>query len=144
MKEVGTVVAVFPHEIEVEFLRTEACKKCGGCKQGQDGSMRMVMRNDVGAAVGDKVAVELAESRLIGAGLMAYGLPLVALFVGLLAGAAIAPLFTGIDENIFPVAGALLGVLLAFLANRIIEPRRRKKSTYMPRAVLVEKRDGSG
>lgn len=137
MKETGVVVKVESGQMTVRFSRTEACKKCGGCSQGEDGSMITVVRNEIGAKVGDWVALELAEGSLLLASLLAYGLPLVGLVGGLLLGTALAPRWPQMDPNALPLGCAAVLTMLAYMVNHITEPLRRKSGRFSPHAVLV-------
>lgn len=100
-------------EVEIE----QGCGRCheeGGCG-GQNltqmfaaGPRRYRLRNTVGAAVGDRVAIAIAPGGVRRSANVAYGVPLAALFVGALGGGQLAG-----DGG--AMLGAGIGLLLAFI-----------------------------
>ena len=92
------------------------------------------------AAIGDKVQVQLPENTLMQASVILYGIPLIVLIVGLLAGFAL-PGWFGWNGNP-DVYAALCGLGLAgitFLIIRLTEHRRSESGKYAPQIVSVEK-----
>ena len=80
------------------------------------------MRNDVGAAQGDQVAVEIPPGTDIRAGVYAYILPVVALLLGYGAGNTLGRL-AGWDPDL---TGAVLGVLGVAGGMLFMRTRARK------------------
>jgi sigma-E factor negative regulatory protein RseC len=132
MEETGTVLKVVGNEATVRFERTEACKKCGACKLGQDGEMLLHVSNDIGAKAGDHISVSLKESDLFTASLLAYGLPLAGLLGGLFLGQRIASLFPTVNPDAVMIGCSAILTVGAFLINRALEPSRRRKNKYQP------------
>ena len=73
-----------PEKAEVEVLRGTACgDDCGSCEVCHYASkIRVEARNAIGASVGDRVEIETATSRVIGAAVLVYVVPFVLFFIG--------------------------------------------------------------
>ena len=73
-----------PERAEVEVLRGTACgDDCGSCEVCHYASkIRVEARNAIGASVGDKVEIETATSRVLGAAVLVYVVPFVLFFIG--------------------------------------------------------------
>jgi len=80
-----------PEKAEVEVLRGTACgDDCGSCEVCHYASkIRVEARNAIGAAVGDKVEIETATSRVLGAAVLVYVVPFVLFFIGYAIAAAL-------------------------------------------------------
>jgi len=141
LEETGTVVHIEADEISVRFDRTEACKKCGACKLGQDGEMLIVVHNTLGAKIGDRISVALEEGDLFGASLLAYGMPLGGLLLGMLLGMWIAPLFPSVNRDLIATVGAAVLMLVAFGINHLLEPLHKAKKKYLPVPVKIHETD---
>ncbi len=137
MEETGVVLSTNGTEATVMFERTEACKKCGACKLGQDGEMLLRVDNRLGAKAGDRVSVALEERQLFAASLLAYGLPLVGLLGGLGLGSLLSRMMPALNPDAAMVGGALVLTAAAFMVNRILEPKRRSKHKYQPVPVKI-------
>ena len=72
--------------LQVCFERPEACEKCGACA----GSSHTHMTELPGeAGIGDRVAVDMPDSKVLRVSLLVYAVPLAFLLIGLFAGYAI-------------------------------------------------------
>ena len=73
-----------PERAEVEVLRGTACgDDCGSCEVCHYASkIRVEARNAIGASVGDRVEIETATSRVLGAAVLVYVVPFVLFFIG--------------------------------------------------------------
>lgn len=73
-----------PEKAEVEVLRGTACgDDCGSCEVCHYASkVRVEARNAIGASVGDRVEIETATSRVLGAAVLVYVVPFVLFFIG--------------------------------------------------------------
>ena len=73
-----------PEKAEVEVLRGTACgADCGSCEVCHYASkIRVEARNAIGASVGDRVEIETATSRVLGAAVLVYVVPFVLFFIG--------------------------------------------------------------
>ncbi|GHD40024.1 positive regulator of sigma(E), RseC/MucC [Marinobacter persicus] len=116
--ETGKVVAIDGGYAWVQTIRTSACQSCSarsGCGQRALASVtggranRVRVSNSAGARVGDDVVLGIDEQALLRASLWVYGVPLLALVVGCIAG------FRGFGgSELSAVAGAVVGLAGGF------------------------------
>lgn len=145
MAEKGVVTEIKNNIAVVKMVRTEACAKCRACIAGMsEQEMFIDAQNACDAKVGDWVEMELVGSGFFQAVLIMYGIPLIALIVGMLVGFyVISPVFhltgTGTDEIIGFITG-LLFTFLAYLWIRSQETRWSKKK-YQPVATKITQPD---
>lgn len=102
-------------EVEVAALPS-ACAKCadqGGCGKLQAGPRRYAVRNTIGACVGDRVLLSVADGAVLNAAMLSYLMP-VAFVIG---GAAAATAWLG--DGLPAVAGAAIGLLVGLVLLRI-------------------------
>jgi sigma-E factor negative regulatory protein RseC len=117
---VGVVVGVGADgRVEVEFRTPVACRGCAGtCMwRGLPDAARATFASALPLRQGDAITLTLPERFLLAAAALVYGVPLLALLGGALAGSAA----TGTDLG--AVAGAVLAVAGALLAV----PRLRRR-----------------
>ncbi len=114
MEAVGKVIRTSGLTATVEIVRASACgENCASCAGGCGGAKRTVTaRNDVGAAVGDMVRMELSGNRVLFAAFIVYIIPIFLLIIGLAAFGA------GVGIAIFAAAFAALVLLDKKLAPR--------------------------
>ena len=117
MNEQGTVSKLDGKKATVIFARKGMCKDCGACLKAGPDEMMVEVENTLGARVGDVVAVELRQGVFIEATLVMYGLPLLALVIGLLVCRLIGA------SDMVTVIAALCCAVAAFAAIRIFEPK---------------------
>ncbi len=130
MKREATVIEV-NGRLVAEVVRTEACQQCRACQFGQTESILLELPKG-NFHPGDQVELTLEEGRFARASLLAYALPVLLLFVGLLAAA-----FLNFPE-IWQAACALAGLGLGLLIIKILEPRLRR---LRPEARPCEKKE---
>ncbi len=93
MEERGIVVEKEDGKARVRIERSEACEGCHGCLMAETGKYMIAEVVDaIGVSPGDVVRIETRSASPLGASLLLFGLPLVLLFVGYAAGAALAPI----------------------------------------------------
>lgn len=126
MTQEAIVTKLLPNGMaEVAVARTTACGgNCGSCESCIfQSELKTSAKNLIGARPGQRVVIESRSSRIYGAALLVYILPLVLLLVGFTAasilklseGAAIAMSF----------AGLVLGAVIIVLSQR----RKSEKNT---------------
>lgn len=101
----------------VRAERPAGCGRCaevGGCASQRlsrllGGAPRTIrVENSFGARSGERVTLSIPEGAMAGASLAAYGIPLLALLAGAVAGGAIAP---GAHADLAAAGGAAAGLL---------------------------------
>lgn len=123
----------------VEFERSAMCEKCGACERAQK-AMLMEVERIGDAQLGDRVYVQLPETTLLRAAMVAYGIPLLMLMLGLIAGYML-PDKLGLAGN-RDLYAVVLGALLAggsFLIIHLTEKNRRKSGRYAPKVTEIER-----
>ena len=130
MERVGEVVKILEDgKVAVRFERTKACKNCKMCANAGENHALAEVENTLQAKVGDQVEISLHSKSLIQATLIAYGIPLVLLLLGVIVG-----------SRWSDTVGAILGVLLAlvsFVILRLLEPRFSRMTTFKPRMISI-------
>lgn len=122
---------------EVEITRSSACGEncasCGLCP-GQTAVVEAI--NDMGAAAGDGVIIDMADKKVLSAAFLVYIVPVIMLIAGYFAGEAI---FGGETSG---VASGFFLMALTFAV--IILTDKKRKSRYTPRIVEVKERADNG
>jgi positive regulator of sigma E activity len=116
VRERGQVVGTGPGSVDVRLEAGAACEGCGHCSRvDKDGMVLTDVRDDLGAAQGDLVEVEIPGGSDVRAGAYVYVGPVVALLLGYVAGnltgraAGWDPDMTG---AVFAIAGVVAGMLV--------------------------------
>ncbi len=137
MPEEANVAHAVVRAVDGEMLDLEVEQGCGRCHEaggcgGQNlsrmfsGERHYRLPNTVGAAVGDRVAIAIASGSVRRSANLAYGLPLLALFVG----ASLGSLLGGDGGGIL---GAACGLLGGFFF--LVRQSSRTKDTLTPHIV---------
>lgn len=139
MAETGHILSVESDSIVIRFARTDACGKCGACSVGANKSDALLtLSGTYDARPGDLAEVELSESKVIGASLLAYGVPLLGLLLGLFIGPAVQNwLSLPGGGDLFAGIGALSFTAIAWLAMRLVNPSLAKRAVFEPRIVRI-------
>ncbi|MDD5329578.1 MAG: SoxR reducing system RseC family protein [Sulfuricella sp.] len=120
---IETEAVVVKVEDSIAYVQANRKSSCSGCSESHCGTSVLAgflgrkaplyrARNDVGAKVGDRVVVGLEEAALLKGTLLLYLLPLLLLFVGAVAGSALAD---AASRDGYAVAGAVAGLAAGFL-----------------------------
>ncbi len=124
MNETGIVVEVEGKRAKVIFARKPACKNCGACIKAGADEMMVELENTLDAKVGDTVAVTMNSSSFMGATLIMYGIPLLALLAGLGI-----PMLLGASDWVSALAGILCAIA-SYGVIRSFEPRFKKSKRF--------------
>jgi len=121
------------------LVKTQRQSACGGCQSesgcgtsalaklfSNTGSAPIKVSNTLQAALGDQVILKLDESRLVLHAFMAYGLPLIGLFVGAIffksAGLSVLDL-TDSSAELTSILGGFIGLVSGwFFTKRFYKP----------------------
>jgi len=113
----------------ITYIRPEACAKCGGCgSMSQTGSIEL----KADCKVGDWVKVSLPDGRFMTATLLAYVIPLIGFLAGLFLGYSLSG-----QNELWAVAGAMIGLAICALGLRINEKRIAGKPEWTPHVAAV-------
>ncbi|MBQ7623444.1 MAG: SoxR reducing system RseC family protein [Bacteroidales bacterium] len=125
----GRVIAIDPEITTVEIIVEEACASCrakGLCSLGSEERKTIEVRSSAWRplAVGDEVEVVLKKALGYKAVFIAYGLPLVVLFVTLMVLGAL-----GVGE-LYAGLGAIGAVILCYLVIFLFRNKLSKEYTF--------------
>lgn len=116
--EHGEIVGVGPGSVDVRIVATDACAACNSCSRiDKDGMVLTDVRDDLGAAEGDRVEVIIPPGSDLRAGWYVYVLPVLTLLVGYGVGDVLGRL-AGWDADATGAAFAILGVVAGMLVMR--------------------------
>ena len=119
--EEALVKSIQNNLVEVEIIRSKPCGLCGqtqGCGNGIWGKIftqkkgSLLFKNTINAAEGDHVLLAIEENYLLKTALIIYGVPLFALFFGMIATDMIATHSTDLKSFIGGSIGFLLGIII--------------------------------
>lgn len=120
--EVGIVVKIGDGQAEIHFPRKSMCEHCGACGVLSESALEMCLTvADDGTLVeGDKVTLEVDKSYFMVSAWLLYGVPLVALILGIVAG-------TLLWGDGIPAAALAIGASgLCYLVLRLLDGRLRR------------------
>ena len=138
MDRLGEVPTVDGKWLEITFCRPSDCDKCHAC---MGGSKTMTLRLKGEANVGDNALVVMPESTVTQASLIAYGIPLAGMLIGMYAGSKL-PL----ENSLGTLLGAVIGLGLPLAALAATEKKRRDNPKWSPqikRIIHMEKTEES-
>lgn len=125
MERLGEVTRVDGKWLEITFCRPSDCEKCHAC---MGGDKMTTLRLEGKANVGDKALVELPASTVTQASVIAYGLPLAGLLIGMFAGDKLIPF----DNSLGALIGAAVGLILPLTYLLVSERKRRTNPKWTP------------
>lgn len=125
MDRLGEVTRVDGKWLEITFCRPSDCDKCHAC---MGGNKTTTLRLEGKANVGDKALVSMPDSTITQASLIAYGIPLAGLLIGVFAGDAIGPA----ENSLGALIGAGVGLALPLIILMATERSRRKNPKWSP------------
>ena len=127
MTEQGVVIDVKANYTKVRVGRNSACASCGKCgMMGNQKHVDFFASNDIGAVVGDTVAIDIPDTNGAKLALVAYFLPIIP---------ALAMLFVAIALNWADWLAAILffaGLVVGFAVVAIIDKIRKHKWMETP------------
>ncbi|MDP2755717.1 MAG: SoxR reducing system RseC family protein [Nitrospirota bacterium] len=137
IEDIGKVVQVIDDKAYVEVERSSACAQCG-LQEAEElatgGKVVFEAYNLAGAKSGDRVKVQVRTGAYMRALLYIYGIPVLFLIIGAIAGAYAATILRKSSDTIsalFAMGGLVVGFIILFLLRK-----RSNKAEYMP--VVVE------
>ena len=127
-REKGTIIEIHGNTATVRIDKASSCAHCKANCMEQSGSMIAEAANPAGAQEGDTVLLTLNSRAALTASLITFGIPLLALLLGVVLGNFMANeiSFQGNPQLLSIGAGAIL-FILSFIPLRIYD-RRIKES----------------
>lgn len=129
VREEGVIVGVEGGRASVRIERSDACSRCRVCVPMGDGSMVIEAKNMRGAVIGERVSIEVDDSRHLRAAFMVYILPLMGLIAGYLTGTAL-----GGSEAVGFLCGAGM-LVLVFVVLHWYDKKIGRRDQSWPRIV---------
>lgn len=137
MEEIGIVLQIAGTIAQVELERNKQCKQCGLCIPSAEGQMLLVeVLNPLQAKKGDKVRLSLQGGNIITASLVVYGIPLLGIVCGSIAGTLLLN-HTASPYKFLPALGAGIGLCGGFAAGFIIDKAAKKSGKYKPQIIEI-------
>lgn len=145
LREIGRVIEVSGTMAKVMITRHSSCESCGACGIGAKPEIEFMLKNVIGAQVGDGVIIEIRSHALFKAAFLVYIIPLVALIIGFLLGQRIGALqgMTPSQAELIGIGSGFLLLVLAFIGLRQLDRRRFFGSDLQPQLVAVVDSDES-
>jgi sigma-E factor negative regulatory protein RseC len=139
MQEQGIVIESIGGRAQVRIERTESCEGCHGCLYQDSGHFMVAdVVDKVGTAPGDRVRIETEAASPMTASLLVFGVPLVLLFAGYAAGAALAPVLGAPQATQgIGIAGAAILFVASFGVLSLVSRRRAAGSAAQSAIVEV-------
>ncbi len=133
IEDIGKVVKIDGDQAYVEVERSSACASCG-LQEAEElatgGKVVFGAYNMVGANIGDRVRVQVRTGVFTKASLYIYGIPVLFLVIGAIAGAYAATILKRSSDTmsaLFAMGGLVVGFIILFLLRK-----RSNKREYMP------------
>lgn len=115
MDKIGTVIKVENTMAVVKVMRASACgENCAMCKGCTQTNQTVKANNEIGAAIGDKVRLELSDQKVLLAAFFVYIMPLVMFIIG---------------YSIATWLGAIIGFVLPFVILKLLDKKSAKSYT---------------
>ncbi len=137
IEDIGRVVRVADDKVFVQVERSSACASCG-LQEAEElatgGKVVFEAYNMAEATIGDRVRVQVRTGAYAKASLYIYGIPVLFLVIGAIAGAYAATILRKSSNTmsaLFAMGGLVVGFIILFLLRK-----RSNKAEYMP--VVVE------
>ncbi len=141
--EEGVVKAVEGPRVLVEVTQKDQCASCGArgaCEMMGGTRLRMVSAlNEAGAKEGDRVVVAVESAGLLGAGAVAYMLPVAGVVGGALIGQSLGPSW-GWDAQNAAIALALGGLGVMWGLMRVLARRLEESGKVQVRVIRIRER----
>lgn len=137
IEDIGKVVKIDSDKAYVEVERSSACAQCGLQEAEELAIGKKVVfeaYNLAGAKSGDRVKVQVRTGAYMRASLYIYGIPVLFLIIGAIAGAYAATILRKSSDTmsaLFAMGGLVVGFIVLFLFRK-----RGNETEYMP--VVVE------
>ena len=149
IEEHAKIIAVAHHTATLEVIRKQACGLCGkqqGCGISLWSNLfgrkrhQLHIENALDAQVGDTVVIGIADGTLLSSSALVYGVPMLGLFAGAVAGKVLNG--SGADAasaDAWVLCGMLLGLSLSLLSLKVWLMNHARLNRF--KAVMLRKAD---
>lgn len=122
------------HMAKVKTSRHNDCENCGACP----GNSALILdaRNDLGAKPGQRVAIEVREVNMLKAAFIVYILPLIAIFIGVVAGGTFAE-HSGYQPLWFQIIGGTVAFILSVVYIKFFDSAARSDVKMQPTIIRI-------
>lgn len=137
MREEGVVIEAHPlgcgigDRVKVRLPANSACVSCRACSAASGGDAILDAVNAAHVNVGDRVVLEISESRQVKAAALIYLLPLASFFAAYALGRAVS------FSDAASVAAGLALMALCFAVLHRYDARMRRSGDLLPRVIGV-------
>jgi len=118
MTEQGIVIAINKEFATVQMVRGEKCHNCTVCDAFGSDYRTIEAMNKPGANIGDQVEVEIKPANVLASSFLIFIFPVLLMIIGYFIGSEV--LNNNGAKQEAGIAGALLGVVAAFVLVKII------------------------
>ncbi|MTK10811.1 MAG: SoxR reducing system RseC family protein [Clostridiaceae bacterium] len=125
----GVVIEVSGDMAKVKSSRHGDCKNCGACPG--DNATVLDVQNPLGAIPGQRVSFEMKETNMLKAAFIVYIMPLIAIFLGAVAGTWLGEK-TGQSIRIFQIGGGIVAFILSIIYVKIFDKSTQSDKTMIP------------
>ncbi len=133
MLEKARVTATHDNMARIMVLRSEMCGTCDACPVSKGEEFYMEVYNEAGAKEGDDVEVEMENNNFLNASLIVYGIPLLALILGILLGYFAYPVLgLGKPNEIVTVLTGFIFTAVSYMLIRHFEPHFKENDRFKP------------
>lgn len=131
MLETVKVVETNANSAKVVMERGALCGECGKCMVGKKNLVvTAIVKNEIGAKVGDSVLAEMTLSGVMSASAIMYGIPLACFLIGCFLGYAYLGKLIGINENLASLITAFVMLVISYIPIKILDKKGAFKERY--------------
>jgi positive regulator of sigma E activity len=139
MRSIAYVVKTGPEGADVLLGKHAQCVRCGGCLAAADDTQRRIkVSNEIGAAEGVRVEIEVSPGLLVGAAFLMFMLPVFVALAGGYAGYRLAGALGG-PPTLIGIGLGCLAFAASFLVLKVMGESGRKSA--LPRIIRILSED---
>jgi sigma-E factor negative regulatory protein RseC len=143
--ESGTVVEIKNDYAVIEMTPHDACASCAAknaCTSLGGGTKRISVKNECAARTGDAVEFSISNKGSLFSACIVYGLPVLLLFIGMLAAPQIAGSGSDASDNASAIGG-FAGILVSLVIIKLINPIIKKMDVFQVKMTRIIARNGN-
>ena len=139
MRELGLVVNVEANNAYVQIDRKTACESCKACGLGTSDEKSIIVQaiNNIKAQKGDIVELDLESPDVLLAAFIIYGIPLLALILGIFASYGVMKAINYNSEILMLLTGVVF-MIISFIIIRLNEPKLKESKKFSSTVVEIK------